>query len=45
VDNANYEASLERPIIYEMVPDPDAARNADIRIIDESGEDNLYPMD
>ena len=45
VDNSNYEASLERRKIYEVVPDPDAARDGDIRIIDESGEDYLYPMD
>ena len=45
VNNSNYEASLERRKIYEVVPDPDAARDGDIRIIDESGEDYLYPMD
>ena len=45
VDNSNYEASLERRKIYEVLPDPDAARDGDIRIIDESGEDYLYPMD
>jgi len=45
VDNSNYEASLERGKIYAVVPDRDAARDGDIRIIDESGEDYLYPMD
>jgi len=45
VDNSSYEASLERRKIYEVVPDPDAIRDGDIRIIDESGEDYLYPMD
>jgi hypothetical protein len=45
VDNSNYEASLERRKIYAVVDDPDAARDGDTRIIDESGEDYLYPMD
>ncbi|HTD43324.1 MAG TPA: hypothetical protein VK687_04050 [Bryobacteraceae bacterium] len=28
-----------------MIPDPDAAQDGDLRIIDESGEDYLYPSD
>ena len=42
VDNSDYEASLELRKIYPVVPDPDAARDGDIRITDESGEDYLY---
>jgi hypothetical protein len=42
IDNADYQASLERHKIYMVVPDPDAARDRDLRIIDESGEDYLY---
>ena len=43
VKNAGYPASLELHKIYRVVPDDDAAREGDIRVVDESGEDNLYP--
>ena len=42
VENSDYEASLELHKIYPVVPDPDAAREGDLRIVDESGEDYLY---
>jgi hypothetical protein len=42
--NKGYEVSLERRKIYEVLPDPDAARHKQIRVIDESGEDYLYPQ-
>ncbi len=42
VDNSEYEASLELHKIYSVVPDPDAAQDGDLRIVDESGEDYLY---
>jgi len=29
--------------IYQVLPDEEAARDGDIRVIDESGEDYLYP--
>ncbi len=45
IDNANYEASLELHKIYPVVPDPDAAQDGDLRIVDESGEDYLYSAD
>ncbi len=45
VDNAGYEASLELHKIYPVVPDPDAAQDGDLRIVDESGEDYLYSAD
>ncbi len=41
--NDGYEASLELRKIYEMLPDSDAGRHRQIRIIDESGEDYLFP--
>ena len=28
-----------------MLPDPDADREGDVRVVDESGEDYLYPAD
>ena len=43
IDNAEYPASLERHKIYRVIPDKDAAAEGDIRVIDESGEDYLYP--
>jgi hypothetical protein len=45
VRNDGYEASLERNKIYRIVPDSDAERDGDIRIIDESGEDYLFSAD
>jgi hypothetical protein len=45
VDNTEYPASLELRKIYRVIPDADAAQERDIRIIDESGEDYLYPAD
>ncbi len=44
IDNAGYPASLELHKICRVVPDADAAADGDIRIIDESGEDYLYPV-
>ena len=41
--NQGYEASLERRKIYQTLPDAEAARHKQIRVIDESGEDYLYP--
>jgi len=43
INNADYPASLELHKIYRVLPDEDAATDNDIRIIDESGEDYLYP--
>ena len=45
VDNTGYPASLELHKIYRTVPDPDAERDGDIRVVDESGEDYLYSQD
>lgn len=43
IENAHYAASLERHKIYRVLPDKNAARDGDLRVIDESGEDYLYP--
>lgn len=43
VDNRGYPDSLELHKIYRVLPDEDAAEDGDIRVIDESGEDYLYP--
>ena len=45
IDNAGYEAALERRKIYECLPDSEAAGRRMLRVIDESGEDHLYSED
>jgi hypothetical protein len=45
IDNADYPASLELHKIYRVLPDADAAQEGDVRIVDESGEDYLYPAE
>jgi hypothetical protein len=45
VRNDGYEASLERNKIYTILPDEDAERDGDLRVIDESGEDYLFAAD
>lgn len=45
VRNEDYRASLELRKIYEVRPDPDANSHGLIRVIDESGEDYLFPKD
>ncbi len=45
VDNKGYPASLERRKLYLGIPDPTALKHGLVRVIDESGEDYLYPKD
>jgi len=45
VKNDGYLASLEPRKIYPVLPDEKAAKHGLIRVIDESGEDYLYPTD
>lgn len=45
VNNAGYPASLELHKIYRVLPDEDAGANGELRIVDESGEDYLYPAE
>jgi len=45
IENSAYPASLELHKIYRVLPDEDAAREGDLRIVDESGEDYLYPAE
>jgi len=42
VDNADYRASLTLGKVYRIIPDPEAAKDDLVRIVDESGEDYLY---
>ncbi len=43
VSNDGYAASLEVRKVYRLIPDARAAERSLIRVIDESGEDYLYP--
>jgi hypothetical protein len=43
IKNDDYSVSLETRKIYEAIPDIEAEKHKQIRIIDESGEDYLYP--
>jgi hypothetical protein len=45
VNNLNYEASLERWKLYEAIKDKKAEAHNQIRVIDESGEDYLFPKE
>jgi hypothetical protein len=45
LENTDYEASLETRKIYEVVADPVAEKRGFIRVVDESGEDYLFPQD
>ncbi len=43
IENLDYPASLEKRKIYEVVSDAEAEEIGHIRVLDESGEDYLYP--
>jgi len=43
VDNQGYSVSLEKRKIYVMLRDAMAEKHGLLRIVDESGEDYLYP--
>jgi hypothetical protein len=45
IDNTDYQASLIPGKVYRIFPDPRAAKDDLVRIIDESGEDYLYHKD
>jgi hypothetical protein len=44
ISNQDYEASLELWKYYRVLPDEKASTHGYLRIIDESGEDYLYPQ-
>lgn len=43
VKNKGYAASLEKRKIYVCLSDITAAKHGQVRVIDESGDDYLYP--
>jgi hypothetical protein len=45
LQNEGYAASLERRKLYAALPDEAAAKHNLVRIVDESGQDYLYPTD
>ncbi len=45
IGNEGNEASLEQWKIYQSLPDEEAERHNEIRVIDEEGEDYLYPSE
>jgi len=45
IDNKGNEASLDQWKVYQSLPDEEAERHSEIRVIDEEGEDYLYPSD
>ena len=44
VENGGME-DLEARKVYQVLPDREAAREGYIRVVDESGEDYIYPSD
>lgn len=45
VRNDDYPAALEVRKVYQAIPDRAAASHHLVRVVDESGEDYLYPQD
>lgn len=45
VKNDGYDVSLERRKLYVSIADPVAEKHEQLRIVDESGEDYLYPRE
>jgi len=45
VKNDGYAVSLERRKLYVALADARAAKHGQLRVVDESGEDYLYPQE
>jgi hypothetical protein len=45
LNNKDYPVALELHKVYRVLPDAGAAQDGDLRIVDESGEDYLYPTE
>jgi hypothetical protein len=43
IQNGEYAGTLDLRKVYEVIEDPDAADRNYVRVIDESGEDYVYP--
>ena len=44
IKNEGYSVSLERRKLYVTLPDAEAVKHGQLRVIDESGEGYLYPQ-
>lgn len=45
VKNSGYEASIERRKVYRALSNAKAESHGLVRVVDESGEDYLYPAE
>lgn len=45
IRNDGYEASLDIAKVYVVLPDAKAAKYGRVRVVDESGEDYLFPVE
>jgi hypothetical protein len=45
INNSTYPDDLKMRTVYPVLPDDSAARSNYIRVIDETGEDYLYPAE
>lgn len=45
IRNDGFAASLETRKIYQAIPDAAAAKSGMVRVVDESGDDYLYPAE
>jgi len=45
IESGSYQASLEPRKIYRIVEDPAAEARRLLRVVDESGEDYLFPAE
>jgi hypothetical protein len=45
ISNDGYPASLDVRRVYRAIPDADAETSGHVRVVDESGEDYLYPSE
>jgi hypothetical protein len=45
LDNKSYPDDLKVRTIYQVLPDESAAKSNYIRVVDETGEDYLYPAE
>ena len=45
ISNEGYPASLDVRRVYPVLPDLEAEKSGHVRVVDESGEDYLYPRE
>jgi len=45
INNEEYPASLELRKVYELISDAQAESLGQLRVVDETGEDYLYPQE